>query len=90
MQGWLDNGHLARLDRVFSRDGAGDAREYVQDRLRASAGALRAWLEQGAIVCVCGSLHGMAAGVDAVLQEVLGQDGVDALLAAGRYRRDVY
>ena len=90
LQGWLDNGHLARLDRVFSRDGAGDAREYVQDRLRASAGALRAWLEQGAIVCVCGSLHGMAAGVDAVLQEVLGQDGVDALLAAGRYRRDVY
>ncbi len=91
LQGWLDNGHLARLDRVFSRDGVqGSQREYVQDRLRASAGQLRAWLEQGAIVYVCGSLHGMAAGIDAVLQEILGQDGVDALLAAGRYRRDVY
>lgn len=90
LQGWLDNGHLARLDRVFSRDGAGDQREYVQDRLRANANELRDWLAQGAMVCVCGSLHGMAAGVDAVLQEVLGQDGVDALLAAGRYRRDVY
>eukprot|EP01133_Synstelium_polycarpum_P022045 gene22045-26471_t len=90
LQGWLDNGHLARLDRVFSRDGAGDQREYVQDRLRANANELRNWLAQGAMVCVCGSLHGMAAGVDAVLQEVLGQDGVDALLAAGRYRRDVY
>lgn len=91
LQGWLDSAHLARLDRVFSRDGvAAGQREYVQDRLRASAGELRAWLEQGAIVYVCGSLHGMAAGVDAVLQELLGQDGVDALLAAGRYRRDVY
>ena len=90
LQGWLDAGHLARLDRVFSRDGETGQREYVQDRLRASAGELRAWLELGAIVYVCGSLHGMAAGVDAVLQELLGQDGVDALLAAGRYRRDVY
>ncbi|WP_077409073.1 sulfite reductase flavoprotein subunit alpha [Janthinobacterium sp. LM6] len=91
LQGWLDAGHLVRLDRVFSRDGA-DARkrEYVQDRLRASAGELRDWLAQGAIVYVCGSLQGMAAGIDAVLQEMLGQEGLDALLAAGRYRRDVY
>ncbi|SFX77886.1 sulfite reductase (NADPH) flavoprotein alpha-component [Janthinobacterium lividum] len=88
LQGWLDAGHLARLDRVFSRDG--ETREYVQDRLRANAEELREWLAQGAIVYVCGSLQGMAAGIDAVLQEVLGQDGVDALLAAGRYRRDVY
>ena len=90
LQGWLAAGHLARLDRVFSRDADTGQREYVQDRLRASAAELRAWLEQGAIVYVCGSLHGMAAGIDAVLQEILGQDGVDALLAAGRYRRDVY
>ncbi|WP_219116794.1 sulfite reductase flavoprotein subunit alpha [Janthinobacterium sp. UMAB-56] len=88
LQGWLDAGHLARLDRVFSRDGT--TRQYVQDRLRASAGELRDWLAQGAIVYVCGSLQGMAAGIDAVLQEVLGQEGLDALLAAGRYRRDVY
>ncbi len=88
LQGWLDAGHLARLDRVFSRDG--ETRQYVQDRLRANANELRDWLAQGAIVYVCGSLQGMATGIDAVLQEVLGQDGVDALLAAGRYRRDVY
>ncbi|MGK5065349.1 PepSY domain-containing protein [Janthinobacterium sp. LB3P112] len=91
LQGWLDAGHLARLDRVFSRDGKeGGRREYVQDRLRACADELRDWLAQGAIVYVCGSLQGMAAGIDAVLQEVLGHEGLDALLAAGRYRRDVY
>ena len=32
----------------------------------------------------------MAPGVDAVLVEVLGPARVDALLEAGRYRRDVY
>ena len=91
LQGWLDAGHLARLDRVFSRDGdEGGKREYVQDRLRSSTDELRDWLAQGAIVYVCGSLQGMAAGIDAVLQEVLGQEGLNALLAAGRYRRDVY
>ena len=43
-----------------------------------------------AIVYVCGSLQGMAAGVDAVLLDLLGQDGLDDLRAQGLYRRDVY
>jgi sulfite reductase (NADPH) flavoprotein alpha-component len=32
----------------------------------------------------------MAPGVDAALGEVLGAQGLDALIAQGRYRRDVY
>jgi len=32
----------------------------------------------------------MAPGVDAALTEVLGESGMDALIAEGRYRRDVY
>lgn len=88
LEAWLQDGHLARLDRTFSRDG--EHKEYVQDRLRSAAGQLRTWLLDGAIVYVCGSLQGMAAGVDAVLLEVLGQEGLDELRAQGRYRRDVY
>jgi len=88
LEGWLAEGHLARLDRVFSRDGA--AQKYVQDCLRANATELHAWLADDAIVYVCGSLQGMAAGVDAVLLELLGQDGLDTLMAEARYRRDVY
>ena len=88
LDAWLQDGHLARLDRTFSRDG--DHKEYVQDRLRSAADELRAWLLDGAIVYVCGSLQGMAAGVDAVLLEVLGQEALDELRAQGRYRRDVY
>ena len=88
LDGWLRDGWLARLDRVYSRDG-GELR-YVQDALRANAATLRQWLDEGATLYVCGSLQGMAPGVDAVLVELLGQDGVDALAAARRYRRDVY
>jgi sulfite reductase (NADPH) flavoprotein alpha-component len=63
---------------------------YVQDRLREAAGELRRWIAEGAVVYVCGSLEGMAPGVDAALGEVLGAQGLDALIAQGRYRRDVY
>lgn len=85
---WRRDGWLERVDGVFSRDG-GEHR-YVQDVLRASSAALRAWIADGGVVYVCGSLQGMAPGVDAVLRDVLGTDTVDAMHADGRYRRDVY
>ncbi len=88
MAGWLSQGTLARVDLVFSRDGA--AREYVQQRLLAAGDELCAWVARGAAVYVCGSLAGMAPGVDAALREVMGGEAVDALAAEGRYRRDVY
>ncbi|QGZ38036.1 sulfite reductase (NADPH) flavoprotein alpha-component [Pseudoduganella flava] len=83
---WADAGFLPELDLVFSRDGDG----YVQDRLRQRGATLRAWIADGAVLYVCGSLQGMAGGVDAALAELLGRDEVDALAAAGRLRRDVY
>jgi len=81
-------GMLERLDAVFSRDGG--AHRYVQDRLLAEAGRLRQWVEEGAAILVCGSLQGMAPAVDAVIEQVLGGEGKEALVLAGRYRRDVY
>ena len=88
LQGWLASGELARLDLAFSRDQA--TKVYVQDRLRDAAEYLRTWLNDGAAIYVCGSLEGMAAGVDHVLHELLGEAGVNALREEGRYRRDVY
>lgn len=88
LQGWLASGVLSRLDRSFSRD-TGDAR-YVQDILKAEAEAVRDWIERGATIMVCGSLKGMAPGVDAALREILGEDRLLDLREAGRYRRDVY
>ena len=85
---WRAGGELERLDLAFSRDQ--ERKVYVQDRLRESAEELRAWLDRGAAIYVCGSLQGMAAGVDAVLREVLGDAAVERLRDEGRYRRDVY
>ncbi|PJC98549.1 oxidoreductase [Janthinobacterium sp. BJB1] len=85
---WHASGDLPRLDLAFSRDQA--QRTYVQDRLRGNADEVRLWLEQGAAIYICGSLAGMAGGVDQALQEMLGRPALDALAAQGRYRRDVY
>ncbi|MGK5071965.1 sulfite reductase subunit alpha [Janthinobacterium sp. ZB1P44] len=85
---WHASGDLPRLDLAFSRDQA--ERTYVQDRLRGNADEVRLWLEQGAAIYICGSLAGMAGGVDQALQEMLGRPALDALAAEGRYRRDVY
>lgn len=88
IEAWLAQGLLARLDLAFSRDQP--QRVYVQDKLREAAADLRAWVEQGACIYICGSLQGMAAGVAAALEEILGEDALIALAEQGRYRRDVY
>ncbi|NMX94186.1 sulfite reductase flavoprotein subunit alpha [Pseudomonas sp. WS 5027] len=88
VQGWLASGDLALLDLAFSRDQA--EKIYVQDRLRESADVLRKWLADGAVIYVCGSLQGMAAGVDQALVDILGSEAVERLIEQGRYRRDVY
>lgn len=88
LEEWLINGDLARLDLAFSRDQA--QKIYVQDRLRESADELKQWLADGAVIYICGSLQGMAAGVDQVLNDILGAAEVERLIEQGRYRRDVY
>ena len=88
LQGWLASGDLARLDLAFSRDQA--QKIYVQDRLRESADEIRRWLADGAAIYICGSLQGMAAGVDQALTDLLGEPALQALIEQGRYRRDVY
>lgn len=84
----LAAGQLAHLDFAFSRDAAD--RRYVQHLLDPHAARLRDWIARGAAIRVCGSLEGMAGGVDAALRRALGDSTVDALLETGRYRRDVY
>ncbi|WP_462401866.1 PepSY domain-containing protein [Pseudomonas sp. Marseille-QA0332] len=85
---WLACGDLARLDLAFSRDQA--HKHYVQDALAEQAEELRRWVREGACIYICGSLLGMASGVDAVLQDVLGKHELQKMIEDGRYRRDVY
>lgn len=88
LAGWQADGVLERVDLVYSRDGS--ALRYVQDALRERAPLLREWVDAGAAIYVCGSLQGMAGGVNDALAEVLGVEALRRLTEQGRYRRDVY
>lgn len=83
---------LTRLDRVFSRDAGpnGVGGRYVQSLIAEHADDLRAWVDRGAAIHVCGSLEGMSKGVQAALAEALGAERLAELTETGRYRRDVY
>ena len=85
---WQAQNHIERLDLAFSRDQTEPV--YVQDKLLAAADSLREWVEADASIYVCGSLAGMAPGVDGALRRILGDANVESMLTEGRYRRDVY
>jgi len=81
-------GILARMDQAWSRD-EGDGR-YVQHLISENARDIERWIDRGAYIFVCGSLEGMSKGVHAALKTVLGEERLQGLTDAGRYRRDVY
>jgi sulfite reductase (NADPH) flavoprotein alpha-component len=88
LDGWLQAGHLQRLDLAFSRDQA--KKIYVQHLLREAADDLRQWVSEGAALYVCGSLEGMGREVQQILAGVLGEAHLQELAEQGRYRRDLY
>lgn len=89
-----DRGVLTRFDCAFSRDQ--EHRVYVQHRMREHGKDLRAFVDAGAAIYVCGDAKRMAPDVHRALAEILG-DSVEAglgrlegLEAEKRYLRDVY
>ncbi|MFZ6862144.1 sulfite reductase subunit alpha [Undibacterium sp. Ji67W] len=85
---WKNGGVLTELNLCFSRDHAD--RYYVQHAMQEQAAKLRDWVKLGAVILVCGSLKGMAEEVHSTLQQTLGIEELDQLIASHRYRRDVY
>jgi sulfite reductase (NADPH) flavoprotein alpha-component len=92
-------GHeLSRLDTAFSCD----QREkiYVQHRMLEAGKEIWSWLQDGAVIYVCGDATHMAKDVDAAMQAIVAKHGrrsaaqaqleMHALAADGRYLRDVY
>ena len=98
LESMVDQGVLNNLSLAWSRDGA--QKVYVQTLMRQQAGELFEWMEAGAYFYVCGDAARMAGDVDTALREIIGekkgldeagvQAYMDALVAAGRYQRDVY
>lgn len=94
----LRQGALHRLDVAFSRDQ--EYKFYVQDRIRERAAEVYEWIENGAVVYVCGDAKRMAGDVNEALIDVVTTQArvsrddatqrIRELRRDGRYRRDVY
>jgi sulfite reductase (NADPH) flavoprotein alpha-component len=92
------SGALTRLSTAWSRDG--DAKVYVQDRMRESGPELWSWFKAGAHFYVCGDAKRMAKDVEAAVVAIAEEHGhmsaagakdfIAELKAAGRYSADVY
>lgn len=89
----MERDGFLKLDLAFSRDQA--ERIYVQHRLYARRDELLAWIGEGAILYVCGSIA-MGHDVDVMLGRIFAETGRDPVAAladlkqAHRYRKDVY
>ncbi|WP_203247767.1 assimilatory sulfite reductase (NADPH) flavoprotein subunit [Sporosarcina beigongshangi] len=97
-QRWAKDGVLTQVDVAFSRDT--DEKVYVQHRMLEKSQELFEWLEEGAVIYVCGDEKHMASDVHDTLETILQEEGgLNAKEAADylakmqqqkRYQRDVY
>ncbi len=91
-------GNLHRLDVAFSRDQRNKI--YVQHRLLENGKDVYRWLDDGAVIYVCGDAKRMAPDVHDALVRIVATHGglshddaenhLKELRRAGRYQRDVY
>jgi len=87
-----------RLDLAFSRDQS--HKHYVQHAMEKNASELWQWLQEGAVVYICGDKEKMAKGVEAMLHKIAQQEGrmseeqareyFRQLKKSKRYQLDVY
>lgn len=97
-QKWLKGGILTRMDVAFSRDT--EQKVYVQHRLKEQAEEIYKWLEDGAVIYICGDEKNMATDVHATLLTIIEDRGsktseeavayLNELQQQKRYQRDVY
>ncbi|WP_026559125.1 assimilatory sulfite reductase (NADPH) flavoprotein subunit [Bacillus sp. J37] len=97
-QKWLKDGVLTKMDVAFSRDT--EEKVYVQHRMQEHSKELFEWLEEGAVVYICGDEKHMAHDVHQTLIDIIEKEGglsrekAESYLAdmqqTKRYQRDVY
>ena len=97
-QKWLKDGVLTRMDVAFSRDT--EEKVYVQHRLLEHSQDVYHWLEEGAVLYICGDKDKMAHDVESTLLDIIekesgktreqAQSFLNELKQQKRYQRDVY
>lgn len=98
MQQYVQTGVLTNIDLAFS----GDQPEkiYVQHRMLEKSAELYQWISNGAYIYISGTKDPMSKDVEAVLLQIITQEGkktneearqyLDQLEKEGRYEKDVY
>lgn len=89
---------MLQVEPAFSRDQA--EKVYVQHRMMERGAELFEWLENGAVLFICGDAHRMAKDVDTTLHRIIERYGnkteqqaktyMKELRAQKRYLRDIY
>ncbi len=97
-QQWLKDGVLTKMDVAFSRDT--DQKVYVQHRMREHSQELYSWIQEGAVIYICGDEKHMAHDVHETLINIIEQEGkmnreqaeqyLSEMQQQKRYQRDVY
>ncbi|HET8808152.1 MAG TPA: assimilatory sulfite reductase (NADPH) flavoprotein subunit [Methylophaga sp.] len=95
---WRKSGLLTHLDVAFSRDQT--EKIYVQHRIREKSIEIWNWLQDGAMIYVCGDADNMAPDVNEALLDIISEHGQKSrddateylrqLTRDKRYQRDVY
>ncbi|HWI49288.1 MAG TPA: assimilatory sulfite reductase (NADPH) flavoprotein subunit [Rummeliibacillus sp.] len=95
---YLEEGTLTKMDVAFSRDQ--EEKIYVQHRLLEKAKEVYEWIENGAVIYICGDEKTMAKDIHEALIQIIEQQGqmsrkeaeekLVALQREKRYQRDVY
>ncbi|QGQ47672.1 assimilatory sulfite reductase (NADPH) flavoprotein subunit [Metabacillus sediminilitoris] len=97
-QKWLKDGVLSKMDVAFSRDT--EEKVYVQHRMLENSKELFQWLQEGAVVYICGDEKNMAHDVHNTLLDIIEKEGsmnrdqavefLADMQQQKRYQRDVY
>jgi sulfite reductase (NADPH) flavoprotein alpha-component len=98
IQNLIDTGVLSKVNTAFSRDQ--QQKIYVQHRIKKHAKDFFNWIENGALIYVCGSREPMSADVERTIVDVVEEYGgmsqadaqgyVQQLKDEERYVQDVY
>jgi sulfite reductase (NADPH) flavoprotein alpha-component len=95
LQQWMETGVLNAIDVAFSRDQT--EKIYVQDKIRQKAEEFINWLDNGALIYVCGARK-MSEDVEKTILDLIekslnpedAERYLNELKSAGRYLKDVY
>ena len=98
IQNWYESGVLTKVNVAFSRDQ--EEKIYVQHKMIEHGEAIYDWINNGAVVYICGQKHPMSEDVEKALVTILEQYGrktfeeankyIEVMKEEGRLEKDVY